>query len=210
MHLSIDRLVRRRIENTVENLRKNRFDAQFIPDKKELLERVDGLWRPGATCAVGGSMSLEESGVLERLRSGNWDFIDRYAPGADQREVFLRSFGCDVFFMSSNAVTEDGYLYNMDGMGNRVAALAYGPEKVVVVAGRNKLVADVEAARERNRRIAAPANAHRLDRNTPCVKTGRCHDCRSEDRICATEVICRISKIPNRIAVWILPVELGF
>ena len=205
--------VRLRMERCAEALRRNNFAAECVDSKEEALELVEELLPDGATVAVGGSVTLSETGILPMLKSGRFDYIDRYAPGltaTERREVFLRSFGCDYYLCSANAVTENGELYNVDGTGNRVAAMLYGPEKVIVVVGCNKLVKDLEAADERVRAVAAPANAIRLDRGTPCTKTGRCSDCRSEGRICASRVVFARQLTPGRITVILVAEELGY
>lgn len=205
--------IRLRMERCAEALRRNNFAAECVDSKEEALELVEELIPDGATVAVGGSVTLSEVGVLELLSSGRFNYLDRYAPGLtpeERREVFVKSFGCDYYLCSANAVTENGELYNVDGTGNRVAAMLFGPEKVIVIAGCNKLVKDLDAADERVKAIAAPANAIRLDRNTPCTKTGRCADCRSEGRICANKVVFTRQTTPGRITVILVAEELGY
>lgn len=203
-------VIQKRIDRTVAALRKNRFDAHFIPDKKTLYEKIDAYIAGGKVVSWGGSMTLYETGVIEHLRTSENTCLDRDLPGADKDGIAREAFKCDVFFSSSNAITEDGMLYNVDGRGNRVAAICFGPEKVVIVAGSNKIVPDLEAARRRVRETAAPANNLRLDTNLPCTKTGRCMDCHTENYICVEELVTRAQRVGGRIAVLILEEEYGY
>ena len=130
------------------------------------------MLQPGDVVTCGGSMTLAESGVRDLLKSGDYQFLDREI--MDPEEVYRRTFSADVFLMSANAITEEGQLYNVDGNGNRVAALIYGPKRVIVVAGINKLVSNLEAAIARVKCMAAPANGVRLETRTPCSRLGRC------------------------------------
>ena len=155
-------------------------------------------------------MTLFEAGVMELLRNGNYNFLDRYAEGADIQGIYEAAFTSDVYFMSSNAITENGELYNVDGNGNRVAALTWGPKSVIIVAGYNKIVKDLDEAAERVKDIAAPANATRLGCDTPCTKVGHCMNCASQRRICATTVICARQRVQNRIKVILVGEELGY
>lgn len=158
-------------------------------------------------------MTLFETGVIDLLRSEKYNFSDRYAQGLskdDIKDIYRKSFSADAYFTSSNAITENGELYNVDGTGNRVAAMIYGPDKVIVVVGINKIVKDVDEAIERNKRMAAPANATRLNRKTPCANLGYCTDCNSPDRICNDYVLIRRQGIKGRINVIIVNKEFGY
>ena len=125
-------------------------------------------------------------------------------------EIFRKSFFSDTYLTSTNAITENGELYNVDGYGNRVAAMIYGPKSVIVVAGINKIVKDLDQAVERVKRIAAPANSIRLDKNTPCTKTGYCVDCKKDDRICCSYTVLGHQKQKNRIKVILVGESLGY
>ena len=126
------------------------------------------------------------------------------------QEIFRQAFTCDTYIMSSNAITENGELYNVDGNGNRIAALAFGPKSVIVIAGYNKLVPDLEAARQRVRDTAAPANAVRLDRKTPCKVLGACRDCRSDERLCSIYSVMAQQSKKGRIKVILVGEQLGY
>lgn len=199
-----------RVKRTVDALCKNNFDARYVKDTGELLDIVNELVPEGASCSVGGSMTLFETGVIDALKNGKFNYLDRYAENADTKKVFHDALSCDFYFMSSNAITEEGELYNMDGNGNRVAALIYGPERVVVIAGANKIVRNIKAARRRNRDISAPANCVRLAKDNPCTKTGTCGDCKNPGRICCHELISKFQGRKNRITVLILPESFGY
>lgn len=202
-----------KVERTMKNLKKNNMEAFFVNDKAEALELIKTLVNKNDVVSVGGSMTLFETGVIDLLRNGDYNFLDRYKEGLtkdDIKEIYRKTFSADVFFASTNAITEEGTLFNIDGTGNRVAAMIYGPDKVIIVASINKIVATEQDAINRARNIAAPINAHRLDRKTPCVKTGCCEDCSSPERICANYVSLKKQINPDRIKVIIIDKEFGY
>ncbi len=208
-------IVRLRMERTAQALRKNNIFCECAENCDEALDIISGLVSVGETVAVGGSVTLFESGVINFLRSGNYNFLDRYDKTLvpeQVKDIFIKSFSADTYFMSSNAITEKGELYNVDGNGNRVAALIYGPKSVIVVAGYNKIVRDVEEARKRVCEIAAPANAVRLETGTPCTEIGKCVNCSLDRRICSTQVVTGFQSVKNkdRIKVILVGEELGY
>jgi L-lactate utilization protein LutB len=206
-------VLEKRVERTIASLNSNNMDGYYVRDEKELFAKIKELTSEGDTVSVGGSMTLFETGLIDFLRSENYNFIDRYAEGLskeDMKEVFRKSFSADVFFVSSNAITEEGELYNVDGVGNRVAAMIYGPDKVIVVAGVNKIVKDLDDAITRNREVSAPANAKRLNRKTPCTKVGYCMDCTSPERICSAYTLIKKQIQKGRIHVIFVDKELGY
>lgn len=207
------------LERTVKALQSNRMDACWVRTKEEALEKVKALLPKGALAASGGSMTLDECGITALLRNGEYDYLDRAAVEKEEiQELYRRSFYANCYLMSSNAVTEQGELYNVDGNGNRVAALIYGPKSVIVVAGANKIVPDIPAAIKRVRCLAAPANAMRLHQETPCTKTGVCAGikgelaagCKAEQRICCSYVVSGYQRVPNRIHVILVAENLGY
>lgn len=213
MDKNISWVVEQKVKRTIEKLEKNNMEGYYVEDEKALINKLDELVKAGEAVAVGGSMTLFEAGVIDYLRSGKFEFLDRYADGLTAeklKEIYRKSFFADSYFVSSNAVTEDGELYNVDGNGNRVAAMIYGPDKVFVIVGVNKIVKDLDAAIERNREISAPANAKRLDKKTPCAKTGFCMDCSSAERICNEYVLIRKQGTKGRIKVLIVGKTLGY
>ncbi|WP_416176312.1 lactate utilization protein [Clostridium sp.] len=202
-----------KILRTIKSLEKNNMEGFLVNDEKELLEKLKSLIKEGDTVSVGGSMTLFETGVIDFLRSGNYNFLDRYKKGLkpdEIKDIFRKSFMCDDYIVSSNAVTENGELYNVDGTGNRVAAMMYGPDQVIVIIGVNKIVRDIKAAIDRVKYNAAPANTKRLDSNTPCTRLGYCVDCKSDNRICNEYSLIKRQKIKGRIKVIILNKDLGY
>ena len=193
-------------------LEENRMEAHVVESREALLEALEKMLPKGASIASGGSMTLAETGVNGLLQRGDYDFYFRGRTGADGQpvDVYRAAFSCDWYFSSSNAITEDGCLYNVDGNANRVAALCFGPRKVVIIAGYNKIVRNLHAAAERVRAIAAPANCIRLEKKTPCAVTGRCMDCKSPDHICCDTVIQGFQRDPDRIKVFLLVDDFGY
>ena len=176
------------IEKVVQNLKKNGFNVIVADDKTAALEEAKKLIPEGASVGVGGSVTLDQIGLRAYLADTEHTVFDHSEAGIDKEERKRRrqaQLSCDVFFCSANAVTGEGELVNMDGVGNRLAALCYGPKRVVVVAGENKLVEGRDAAVERIRKTAAPLNTKRLDFPNPCAETGECMDCAGEMRICS-------------------------
>ena len=196
----------------IKNFEKRRMEAYYYPTAKEAVEKALSFLPSGAVVAHGGSMTLEETGMMDALRSADIQFLDRAVckTPEDSRKIFHDALMADYYFMSTNAITLDGQLVNTDGTGNRVAALIYGPENVIIIAGMNKVAATLEEAESRVKNIASPPNAIRLDRNTPCALTGSCHDCFSEGCICSHTVITRRSAIKGRIKLILVGEELGY
>lgn len=211
------------IKMTMENLNKNRMETFFAETREDALKTALSLINDGDTVSVGGSVTLSEIGMLDALKSGRYNYLDRYAAGnlTGTHEIFRQCFTADAYFTSANAVTENGKLYNVDGNGNRIAALIYGPKKVVVIVGKNKIVKDLDAAVLRVKTVAAPLNAKRLSKDTYCVKTGHCVTldnghagdigcgCRSKDRICRDFVVMG-EQVPDRVKVIIVNEDLGY
>lgn len=206
-------VIKKRIDRTVDSLKKNNINAVHLKDKKELINYLEEHLDEGSVISSGGSASLNEAGVLDLLRNGKYKFLDRYAEGLSKEEineVFIKAFGADYYFTSSNAVTENGWLYNVDGNGNRVAAMLFGPKKVYVICGYNKIVKDLNEAITRNEEFSAPANTMRLNKNTPCAKTGICMDCKSQERVCNEYTVIKRQMDKNRITVIFIEEELGY
>lgn len=203
----------KRLERVKTALEKNNMAAYVVATAAEVPALVQTLLPAGASVCTGGSMTLNECGVTGLLRSGAYTYHDQNAETAtpeSKEAAYLAAFTADVYLASANAVTENGEIYQMDGRSNRVAAILWGPKSVVLVVGRNKIVADVEAARQRNARVAAPANAHRLQRATPCATTGVCINCASEQRICANELVMHRQLAKHRVKVILVSEDLGY
>lgn len=202
-----------KINRTIEALKKNNINGYYAKNRDEVIKLIEDIVAEGSKVAVGGSETLSELGVLEHLRSGRYDFLDRYKAGLTPEEVtniFKQSFLADAYLSGCNAITENGELYNVDGNGNRVAAMLYGPDKVIVICGVNKIVKDVDEAIKRNRAISAPMNAKRLKRKTPCAKVGYCMDCNSPERICNEYTLIKKQRLPERMHVIFLNENLGY
>ena len=203
------------VERTMKALAKNQMPAVYAPTKAAAVKAVEAMLREGETISCGGSVTLAESGIRDLMKSGRYQFIDREE--MDPREAYLKTFDADVFLTSANAITEEGELYNVDGNGNRVAALIYGPRRVIVVAGVNKIVRNLQEAISRVKYVAAPANGVRLGTNTPCSHTGRCAQCEggmtagcaSEKRMCCQYVVTGYQRT-DRIRVVLVGEELGY
>ena len=202
-----------KITRTVQAINKNNMNGYYAKDREELIRIIEDIVSENSLVSCGGSMTLFETGVMEHLRSGRYKFLDRYKEDITREEVvnmFEESFFADAYFTSSNAVTENGELYNVDGNGNRVAAMLYGPEKVIVICGVNKIVKNVEEAIKRNRECAAPINAKRLNKETPCSKVGYCMDCKSKDRICNEYTLIKRQNRKERMHIIFLNENLGY
>ena len=191
---------------------KRHIEGYYCDSVKEAKEVAMSLVPSGTTASFGGSVTLEETGVLDALRSRKdivlYDRAKATSP-EETKKIFHDALSCDYYFMSSNAITADGELVNIDGNGNRVAALIYGPENVIILAGMNKISANVEEAISRVRNLSSPMNCIRINKTTPCALNGRCGNCLS-DTICDQIVITRASRVPNRIKVILIGEELGF
>lgn len=202
-----------KILRTIEALNKNNMNGYLVNTKEELIEKIKELVKENSTVACGGSMSLFETGIIDHLRSGRYNFLDRYKEGLSREEItklFKESFFADAYFASSNAVTEDGKLYNVDGNGNRVAAMLFGPEIVILVVGVNKIVKNIDEAVIRNKEISAPTNAKRLNKMTPCTKIGYCMDCKSNDKICREFTVISSQVNKDRIHVIFMNENIGY
>ena len=194
-------------------LQKRNMEAYYCPTAAEAVEKVLELIPAGDVVSWGGVATVDELGIKGRLRSRNQPVIDRdTARTPEERTAMLhQALTCDTFLMSSNAISADGQLVNIDGTGNRVAALCFGPEQVIVVAGMNKVAGDLEGAMRRAREVAAPVNAQRFaGLKTPCSVTGLCADCTGPDSICCQIVTTRICRPAGRIKVVLVGEELGF
>ncbi len=198
-------------ERTAAALRERHFEAWFCPTAAEAADQILSLIPEGHTVSWGGSKSLEQLGVPDRVK-GAFAVIDRDTAVNPAEGEQLRRAGllADTFLMGTNALTEDGQLFNIDGMGNRVAALCYGPKNVIVVAGINKIVRSEAEAFARARFLAAPINAQRFPVSAPCKTDGVCHNCKAPDSICAQMVATRLCRPAGRIKVVICGEPLGF
>jgi L-lactate utilization protein LutB len=192
---------------------RNGMKAYVVADAGAALRKALSLIPRGASVGLGGSRTVAEIGLLDALRAGDYRLYDQYASGLGRAaSMDLRKKGthAEFFVSGSNAITEDGKIVNVDGLGNRLAALCFGPKTVIIAAGRNKIVDDVEAGLDRVKNVAAPMNAKRFGLDTPCVRTGRCSDCDSKERICNLTLIIERQKAKGRMVVILINQDLGF
>lgn len=197
----------------IKNLAKRRMEGYYCATAAEAKEKVLSMIAPGTEVAYGGAMTLNESGILAALRERtDITLLDRDAAKTPEEagKIYRQAFSADTYLTSTNAITMDGELINIDGRGNRVAALIFGPGQVIVVAGMNKVATDEAAGLARVRNVAAPANCIRLGKTTPCTVTGRCGDCFGDASICSQIVVTRRSSELNRIKVILVGEELGY
>lgn len=209
------------IQKVMDALRSNRMLADYVSSREEVVPLIRSLISAGSTVATGGSRTLDETAVTDLLRSGDYVYYDRNDPALSAEEkaaMTAKGATADVYLCSSNAITEQGVLYNVDGFSNRVAAIANGPKKVIMVVGVNKIVPDLEAAIRRVKTIAAPLNTKRLHCDTYCLQTGVCmglngtmtDGCHSPGRICCSYLISAQQRVENRIHVILVGESLGF
>lgn len=201
------------IENTLEHLKAHNIAAYYVERQDALLHLLSTFLTPGELIGCGDSVTLEETGVLDFIRKGNYVFLDKHKQGlspADKREIYLKNFRVNTFLSGVNAISQDGSLFFIDGNGSRIAPIIYGPEQVILVAGTNKVTADPDEAKYRVRQIAAPMDAIRLGKDTPCTAIGKCVDCKSPERICNDFLIISRQFIKNRIKVILLEGAFGY
>lgn len=222
MDSNLNAIIRKRIDRTAENLRKNNMEVYFADAKEDVPAIVESLMKEGDVVTHGGTMTAAECGLSDLLNSGKYKYLDRTKVAPEEvRQVYIDSFSADVYITSSNAVTEDGILYNVDGNSNRVAAIAFGPKSVIMIVGYNKIVRNLEEAEVRVKTIAAPANCARLDCDTYCKADGQCMSlkkadremcdgCGSPSRICCNYLVSAYQRHAGRIKVVIVGEELGY
>lgn len=213
------------LQKVAQALQKNNMAVYGCETAAQVADTVRGLLKAGQSIGVGGSETLKQTGVLQLIREPQYRFYDRFAPGLTREQVVAvmkQSLTADVFISSVNAVTEQGELFNVDGNGNRVAPIIFGPDSVILVVGANKIVPDIPAAVQRLKTVAAPLNAKRLNCQTPCQKTGECVSlsafenagmcagCNVDDRICCSYTVLARQRVKNRIKVVLCEETLGF
>ncbi len=199
-------------ETIIKNLEKRGMEGYFFEDSVACTDAILASIPENSTISWGGSESIKESGLMERIRNGSYKLIDRMSASTPEegRTLYAQAVLSDYYLMSSNAVTLSGELVNIDGNGNRVACLIHGPKNIIMVVGMNKIVTDIETGIKRVRNFASPPNAKRLNRQTPCNAVGHCGDCLSPDCMCNQIVITRRSGIKGRIKLYFVAEELGY
>lgn len=220
-------IVMEKINRTMENLRKNNMAPFYCENKEQACELVKSLINEGDVISSGGSVTLKETGILDIIKSDKYNYLDRTKPGMTREqveEVYRQTYTADAYFASSNAITEDGLLYNVDGNSNRVSAILYGPKSVILVCGYNKIVKNLDEAVMRVKCKAAPPNTVRLELDTYCKSNGKCvsllngdvtasqmcDGCHSEKRICCNFVVSSQQRHKDRIKVIIIGEEYGY
>lgn len=206
-----------RIQKTIEALKANNMEVFYVESKEGIADIVKGLLNKGDTISCGGSVTLKECGVDTLMKSGDYNFLDR-SVAEDIPKLYRDCFSADAYLTSANAVTEKGELVNVDGNGNRVACIVFGPKKLIFVVGANKIVKDVNEGFKRVKTVAAPKNAERLNLNTPCRQLGHCiavngditDGCNNSQRMCSQYAITAYQRDKNRIKVIITPDFLGY
>lgn len=201
------------IKETIDNLGKNNMAGYYVESIFQLHELIRKFMPEGQTVGCGDSVTLEQTGVYEYVRNHHYNFLDKHQEGLsheEKREIYLRNFRADTFLTGINAVTADGKLFNIDGNGSRVAPIIYGPKQVIAVVGTNKIVKSVDDAILRTRQIAAPLDAKRLGKETPCTTLGRCIDCHHSQRICNDFVLITGQFEKERIKVIFIDGNYGY
>jgi len=214
-----------RITSVIKALNKNNMEAVYCEKKEEIIPLVEKMLFDGCTITAGGSVSVKESGVWDLINSPKYNFLDRTKEGITEEEkeaAFKAAIGCDFFFCSTNALTENGELINVDGFCNRISAIAFGPKKVVMVVGVNKIVKDVNEGFLRIKREVAPKNCVRLGIESPCSKLGHCISLENSDnpvmtagcnfsgRICCSYIVNSYQRIKDRITIILCNDSLGY
>ena len=192
-------------QKVIRGLQSRNMTGYYAETREDAKRSALDLIPEGSSIAMGGTMSAVEIGLVDALKNGNYNFIDRAAPGAK-----LAAYDADFFLSSANAMTDDGVLVNIDGNANRVSCITNGPKHVQFIVGMNKIASDIDAAMKRARTVAAPINAQRFGLSTPCSKLGTCMNCKSPDTICCQFLITRYSRHKDRIHVILVNDSLGF
>ena len=200
-------------DRVLKALKKNFFDAVYFPDAGKAAEYILGYAKPGMTVGFGGSMSVKGMGIQDKIKEKGALVLDHNAPGTspeDAMTIRRKQLGCDLFITGTNALTMNGWLVNVDGLGNRVASMIFGPKKVIAVAGINKISKDLDAAFERIEQYAGPLNNKRLSKTNPCVTTGICMNCEGQSRICNVYSIMKRRPSATDITVVLVGENLGY
>ena len=196
-------------QKVIKGLASRNMTGYYAASAEEAKKIALDLIPEGSSISMGGGMSVHEIGLVDALKEGSYNFIDR-DKAEDKRAAMLAAYDADFFLSGCNAMTEDGILVNIDGNSNRVSAICQGPRKVLFIVGMNKVCDDVDGAMKRARNVAAPINAQRFGLDTPCAKTGSCMNCKSPDTICCQFLITRFSRHEGRIHVILVNDTLGF
>lgn len=213
MDKNLQSIIKIKQDEMIKAFERHNMQLTFVDNLEQLHNYLERYLCNQKTVTLGGSMTLFETGVIDQIHQSDVVLYDCYQEGLtrDQmQEIFRKAFTSDLFITSTNALTTDGCLYNIDGNGNRVAAMIYGPKEVIVIAGKNKVFENEAEAINHIRKVSAPANAVRLNKKTPCTKKGECMDCLSPDRICSSYVKLGYQGNVGRIKIVIVDQDLGY
>lgn len=211
--------MKEKYQKIFENLEKNNFETFYAETRNDVVPIIKSIMPIGSSVCNGGSVTLTETGVIDLLDSGDYRFFDRRnKSGEELKECFCSAFNCDFYFTSSNALIEEGALYNVDGNANRISAISFGAKNVIVVIGKNKIVKNLDEAIKRVKTVSAPKNAIRLNADTPCKELGRCvavdgemySGCKSNKRICCIYALTGFQRVKSRIKVILVNENLGY
>lgn len=199
-------------QKVIKGLESRNMSGYYASTKEDALKKALELIPEGSSVTMGGAMSAHEIGLVDAVKNGNYNFLDRdkATTPEEKRAAMLAGYDADIFLASANAMTDDGVLVNIDGNSNRVSMIAQGPKKVIFIVGMNKVCSDIDHAMKRARNVAAPTNAQRFGLSTPCSKLGTCMNCKSPDTICCQFLITRFSRHKDRIHVILVNDTLGF
>lgn len=199
-----------KVEKTLKNLAKNGFNTEYFADSQSAVSWIATQIDDGSTVAFGGSVTVYQSGLPQILQQKGVTILDYWqVPAEERRSIFLKSLDADAYFCSANAITEEGYYLNVDGAGNRTASTIYGPRRLYIIAGTNKLVADTQAAFARTQECA-PKNCIRMGLNTPCAIDSNCHDCDSQSRACRVYVLTKRPARTINTTIVLIGEDLGY
>ncbi len=213
MDKNLKKIIKIKEDKMIKAFNQNNMQITFVENFEELHNYLNKYLCNQKTVALGGSMTLFEAGVIDLIKQSDVILHDRYQEDLTReqmQDIFRKAFTSDLFITSTNALTMDGCLYNIDGNGNRVAAMIYGPKEVIVIAGKNKIFETEAEAINHIKTVSAPANAIRLNKKTPCTKTGECMNCLSSDRICSSYVKLGYQGNVDRIKIVIVNQDLGY
>lgn len=201
------------IATTIKNLKRNNMEGYYVRNITELHALIQEFLVEGEIIGCGDSVTLEDTKVFHMIRDGKYHFLDKHQEGLtseEKRKIYIQNFSCNTFLTGLNAVTTDGQLFNIDVNGSRVAPILYGPEQVIAVVGTNKIVKDLDEAIHRSRQIAAPLDAERLKKGTPCTVLKKCIDCHHKNRICNDFVLISDQFVKGRIKVIMIQGDYGY
>lgn len=196
-------------QRVIQNMKTRYMEAYYCDDKEQALQKTLELIKEGSTVSWGGTATAKQIGLQQALKDGNYNVLDR-ENAKEGQDVAREAFFADYYIMSANAISDDGQIINIDGTGNRCAALIFGPKNVIIIAGMNKVMQGYEHALNRARTVAAPINVQRFGKETGCLKTGVCVDCKTPECICCNIVTTRISRPAGKIKVILVNEDLGF